>query len=158
MENSHIFAFHIHQVLISVHTICIKANVCRKCNLRFLMLLCQDFPFKIKERHGVEYIRQFPHLRCRTNVFSSLLRIRSEATAAIHSYFKVCLTNVGILTYCKELRIADWWLPSSFCSVFVLVFFVRKMVMFRFTLQSSPQMTVKVQASSFRLRWVNVFF
>ncbi|XP_070761554.1 asparaginyl-tRNA synthetase isoform X2 [Enoplosus armatus] len=47
-----------------------------------------DFPFKIKERHGLEYIRQFPHLRCRTNAFSSLLRIRSEATRAIHSYFK----------------------------------------------------------------------
>ncbi|KAM3615844.1 uncharacterized protein V6R79_008626 [Siganus canaliculatus] len=47
-----------------------------------------DFPFKIKERHGLEYIRQFPHLRCRTNAFSSLLRVRSEATAAIHSYFK----------------------------------------------------------------------
>nr|XP_046245677.1 probable asparagine--tRNA ligase, mitochondrial [Scatophagus argus] len=47
-----------------------------------------DFPFKIKERHDFEYIRQFPHLRCRTNVFSSLLRIRSEATTAIHSYFK----------------------------------------------------------------------
>ncbi|XP_076002639.1 asparaginyl-tRNA synthetase [Genypterus blacodes] len=47
-----------------------------------------DFPFKIKERHGLEYIRHFPHLRCRTNAFSSLLRIRSEAAAAIHSYFK----------------------------------------------------------------------
>lgn len=47
-----------------------------------------EFPFKIKERHGLEYIRQFPHLRCRTNAFSSLLRIRSEATTAIQSYFK----------------------------------------------------------------------
>ncbi|XP_029028176.1 probable asparagine--tRNA ligase, mitochondrial [Betta splendens] len=47
-----------------------------------------DFPFKIKERHSLEYIRQFPHLRCRTNAFSSLLRIRSEATAAVHSFFK----------------------------------------------------------------------
>ncbi|KAM9732694.1 asparaginyl-tRNA synthetase [Menidia menidia] len=47
-----------------------------------------DFPFKIKERHSLEYIRQLPHLRCRTNAFSSLLRVRSEATAAIHSYFK----------------------------------------------------------------------
>ncbi|XP_037533821.1 probable asparagine--tRNA ligase, mitochondrial [Nematolebias whitei] len=46
------------------------------------------FPFKIKERHSLEYIRQFPHLRCRTNAFSSLLRVRSEATTAIHSYFK----------------------------------------------------------------------
>lgn len=47
-----------------------------------------DFPFKIKERHGLEYIRQFPHLRCRTNAFSSLLRIRSEAASALHSFFK----------------------------------------------------------------------
>ncbi|KAM6933340.1 asparaginyl-tRNA synthetase [Xenentodon cancila] len=47
-----------------------------------------DFPFKIKERHPLEYIRHFPHLRCRTNAFSALLRIRSEAAAAIHSYFK----------------------------------------------------------------------
>uniref|UniRef100_UPI00398E8470 asparaginyl-tRNA synthetase isoform X2 n=1 Tax=Pristiophorus japonicus TaxID=55135 RepID=UPI00398E8470 len=47
-----------------------------------------NFPFKIKERHSLEYMRQFPHLRCKTNVFSSLLRIRSEASAAIHSFFK----------------------------------------------------------------------
>nr|XP_057936191.1 probable asparagine--tRNA ligase, mitochondrial [Doryrhamphus excisus]XP_057936192.1 probable asparagine--tRNA ligase, mitochondrial [Doryrhamphus excisus] len=47
-----------------------------------------DFPFKIKERHKLEYIRQFPHLRSRTNAFSALLRIRSEATSAVHSYFK----------------------------------------------------------------------
>uniref|UniRef100_A0A6Q2ZDQ6 Aminoacyl-transfer RNA synthetases class-II family profile domain-containing protein n=1 Tax=Esox lucius TaxID=8010 RepID=A0A6Q2ZDQ6_ESOLU len=47
-----------------------------------------DFPFKVKERHDLEYIRQFPHLRCRTNTFSSLLRIRSEATTAIQLYFR----------------------------------------------------------------------
>ncbi|XP_072309254.1 asparaginyl-tRNA synthetase [Eucyclogobius newberryi] len=47
-----------------------------------------DFPFKVKKKHSPDYLRQFPHLRCRTNFFSSLLRIRSEATAAIHSYFK----------------------------------------------------------------------
>ncbi|XP_078401814.1 asparaginyl-tRNA synthetase isoform X1 [Cetorhinus maximus] len=47
-----------------------------------------DLPFKIKERHSLEYIRQFPHLRCKTNVFSSLLRIRSEAFTAFHSFFK----------------------------------------------------------------------
>ncbi|XP_072899559.1 asparaginyl-tRNA synthetase isoform X2 [Hemitrygon akajei] len=47
----------------------------------------QDFPFKIKKRHSFEYIRQIPHLRCKTNVFSSLLRIRSGASAAIHSFF-----------------------------------------------------------------------
>ncbi|KAJ8403787.1 hypothetical protein AAFF_G00346550 [Aldrovandia affinis] len=47
-----------------------------------------DFPFKVKERHGLQYMREFPHLRCRTNAFSALLRIRSEATAAIQAFFK----------------------------------------------------------------------
>ncbi|XP_023656426.2 asparaginyl-tRNA synthetase isoform X1 [Paramormyrops kingsleyae] len=47
-----------------------------------------DFPFKVKERHDMEYIRQFPHLRCKTNTFSSLLRIRSEATSAVQAFFK----------------------------------------------------------------------
>ncbi|NWH27695.1 SYNM protein, partial [Grus americana] len=46
------------------------------------------FPLKTKERHPLEYIRQFPHLRCRSNTLGSLLRIRSEATAAIHSFFQ----------------------------------------------------------------------
>ncbi|XP_010704471.1 probable asparagine--tRNA ligase, mitochondrial isoform X2 [Meleagris gallopavo] len=47
-----------------------------------------SFPFKIKERHPLEYVRQFPHLRCRSNALGALLRIRSEATAAIHSFFQ----------------------------------------------------------------------
>ncbi|XP_010631641.1 probable asparagine--tRNA ligase, mitochondrial isoform X2 [Fukomys damarensis] len=46
------------------------------------------FPIKYKERHPLEYLRQYPHLRCRTNVLGSILRIRSEATAAIHSFFR----------------------------------------------------------------------
>ncbi|XP_074982405.1 asparaginyl-tRNA synthetase isoform X2 [Caretta caretta] len=32
------------------------------------------FPFKPRERQPLEYSRQFPHLRCRTNTLSSLLR------------------------------------------------------------------------------------
>ncbi|XP_027521525.1 probable asparagine--tRNA ligase, mitochondrial isoform X2 [Corapipo altera] len=47
-----------------------------------------SFPLKMKERHPLEYVRQFPHLRCRNNTLGSLLRIRSEATAAIHSFFQ----------------------------------------------------------------------
>ncbi|KAJ7416676.1 putative asparagine--tRNA ligase, mitochondrial [Willisornis vidua] len=47
-----------------------------------------SFPLKMKERHPLEYVRQFPHLRCRSNTLGSLLRIRSEATAAIHSFFQ----------------------------------------------------------------------
>ncbi|VCW98333.1 unnamed protein product [Gulo gulo] len=53
------------------------------------------FPLKYKERHPLEYLRQYPHLRCRTNALASILRVRSEATAAIHSFFKVrCFVNV----------------------------------------------------------------
>uniref|UniRef100_A0A8B9VEH0 asparagine--tRNA ligase n=1 Tax=Anas zonorhyncha TaxID=75864 RepID=A0A8B9VEH0_9AVES len=47
-----------------------------------------SFPLKAKERHPLEYVRQFPHLRCRSNALGALLRIRSEATAAIHSFFQ----------------------------------------------------------------------
>lgn len=64
-----------------------------RCVLNICCRMLQDFPFKIKERHGLEYIRQFLHLRPRTNAFSSLLRIRSQATAAIHSYFKVTVSQ-----------------------------------------------------------------
>ncbi|NXX94567.1 SYNM protein, partial [Centropus bengalensis] len=47
-----------------------------------------SFPFKMRKRHPLEYVRQFPHLRCRSNTLGSLLRIRSEATAAIHAFFQ----------------------------------------------------------------------
>ncbi|KAF4802066.1 putative asparagine--tRNA ligase, mitochondrial [Turdus rufiventris] len=47
-----------------------------------------SFPLKVKERHPLEYVRQFPHLRCRSNTLGALLRIRSEATAGIHSFFQ----------------------------------------------------------------------
>ncbi|NWY94708.1 SYNM protein, partial [Loxia curvirostra] len=47
-----------------------------------------SFPLKMKEKHPLEYVRQFPHLRCRNNTLGALLRIRSEATAGIHSFFQ----------------------------------------------------------------------
>ncbi|NWY26036.1 SYNM protein, partial [Pheucticus melanocephalus] len=47
-----------------------------------------SFPLKMRERHPLEYVRQFPHLRCRNNTLGALLRIRSEATACIHSFFQ----------------------------------------------------------------------
>lgn len=75
------------------------------------VVLFQDFPFKIKERHSLEYIRQFPHLRCRTNAFSSLLRIRSEATTAIHSYFKVRTSIKDFLMHEEQdlLCLLSYW-------------------------------------------------
>ncbi|XP_051843172.1 probable asparagine--tRNA ligase, mitochondrial isoform X2 [Antechinus flavipes] len=48
----------------------------------------KTFPFKYKERYPLEFTRQYPHLRCRTNALGSILRVRSEATDAIHSFFK----------------------------------------------------------------------
>ncbi|XP_019634445.1 PREDICTED: probable asparagine--tRNA ligase, mitochondrial [Branchiostoma belcheri] len=48
----------------------------------------KEFPFKAKKRHTMEYTRQFPHLRARTNSFAALLRIRSQATSAIHKFFQ----------------------------------------------------------------------
>ncbi|XP_051004917.1 probable asparagine--tRNA ligase, mitochondrial [Acomys russatus] len=58
-----------------------KIEVIGKCETK-------EFPLKYKERHPLEYLRQYPHLRCRTNALGCILRVRSEATAAIHSYFK----------------------------------------------------------------------
>ena len=50
----------------------------------------QEYPFKARKAHSDEYVRQFPHLRARTKSFSSLLRIRDTATAAIHQFFRGC--------------------------------------------------------------------
>uniref|UniRef100_A0A7D9NKU1 asparagine--tRNA ligase n=1 Tax=Xenopus tropicalis TaxID=8364 RepID=A0A7D9NKU1_XENTR len=73
-----------------------------------------DFPFKLKERHSPEYVRQFPHLRCRTPTFSSLLRIRSEATAAIQEFFKVFVCDLTIFAANKSPAAGE---ESSFFGV-----------------------------------------
>lgn len=72
----------------------------------------------MKERHPLEYVRQFPHLRCRNNTLGSLLRIRSEATAAIHSFFQVvpCVPSLvcnslpesGFARVCWEGSVMFW--------------------------------------------------
>ncbi|XP_077983952.1 asparaginyl-tRNA synthetase-like [Glandiceps talaboti] len=58
-----------------------NVNVVGKCNP-------EEYPFQARKRHTNDYIRQFPHLRCRTNSFGALLRLRNTATMAIHSYFQ----------------------------------------------------------------------
>lgn len=45
-----------------------------------------DYPLQ-KKRHSVEFLREIAHLRPRTNLFSAVFRIRSEAAFAIHSFF-----------------------------------------------------------------------
>ncbi len=45
-----------------------------------------DYPLQ-KKRHSMEYLREIAYLRPRTNTFSAVFRIRSEAAYAIHSFF-----------------------------------------------------------------------
>ncbi len=45
-----------------------------------------DFPIQ-KKRHTLEYLRTVPHLRPRTNLYSAVFRVRSEAAFAIHEFF-----------------------------------------------------------------------
>ena len=45
-----------------------------------------DYPLQ-KKRHSVEFLRTIAHLRPRTNTFSAVFRVRSEAAFAIHKFF-----------------------------------------------------------------------
>ena len=45
-----------------------------------------DYPLQ-KKRHSLEYLREIAYLRPRTNTFSAVFRVRSEAAFAIHSFF-----------------------------------------------------------------------
>ena len=45
-----------------------------------------DYPLQ-KKRHTVEYLREIAYLRPRTNLFSAVFRVRSEAAYAIHTFF-----------------------------------------------------------------------
>lgn len=46
----------------------------------------EDYPLQPK-RHTVEFLRTIQHLRPRTNLFSAVFRVRSEAAFAIHQFF-----------------------------------------------------------------------
>lgn len=59
-----------------------EIEVCGPCPLT------EGYPFLPRKQYSAEYIRDYLHLRPKTNKFSSLLRIRSQATAAIHEHFK----------------------------------------------------------------------
>ncbi|CAG9820136.1 unnamed protein product [Phaedon cochleariae] len=49
-------------------------------------VIADGYPFAPRKQYSQEYIRQYPHLRFRTNNFASLIRTRSAATLAIHNY------------------------------------------------------------------------
>ena len=46
-----------------------------------------SFPIQPK-KHSLEFLRENAHLRIRTNTFSSIMRVRSNLSFAIHKYFK----------------------------------------------------------------------
>ncbi len=46
-----------------------------------------DYPLQ-KKRHSMEYLRDIPHLRPRTNTFLAVFRIRSVLSMAIHEFFQ----------------------------------------------------------------------
>ncbi len=46
-----------------------------------------DYPLQ-KKRHTMEYLRQIPHLRPRTNTFQAVFRVRSLIAYAIHTFFQ----------------------------------------------------------------------
>src|SRR5210317_2606276 len=47
----------------------------------------ETYPIQPK-KHSLEFLRENAHLRVRTNTFSSIFRIRSSISFAIHKYFK----------------------------------------------------------------------
>ncbi|AGW12421.1 asparagine--tRNA ligase [Megalodesulfovibrio gigas] len=47
----------------------------------------EDYPLQ-KKRHSDEFLRSIAHLRPRTNKFGALFRIRSEASFAVHDFFR----------------------------------------------------------------------
>ena len=47
----------------------------------------ENYPIQPK-RHTPEFLREYAHLRARTNKFNAVFRIRSVAAMAVHSYFQ----------------------------------------------------------------------
>lgn len=50
-------------------------------------VVLDGYPFNPRTAHPPEYIRQFLHLRSRTNYISAILRVRNSVTRHIHDYF-----------------------------------------------------------------------
>ncbi|CAH4033692.1 unnamed protein product [Pieris brassicae] len=50
-------------------------------------VVLDGYPFNPRTAHPPEYIRNYLHLRCRTNYISAMLRIRHSVTKLIHDFF-----------------------------------------------------------------------
>lgn len=63
--------------------------------------LDDGYPFAPRKRYSTDYVRQYLHLRCRTRYFSSLLRLRDLASAAVGEHMRsrdYVAVNAPILT------------------------------------------------------------
>ncbi len=49
---------------------------------------CDEKYILQKKRHSFEFLREYPHLRPRTNTFSAVFRLRSVLSMAIHEFFQ----------------------------------------------------------------------
>lgn len=53
-----------------------------------LVAECDDsYPLQ-KKRHSLEYLREIPHLRPKTNTFLAVMRVRSALSMAIHEFYQ----------------------------------------------------------------------
>ncbi|XP_063537612.1 asparaginyl-tRNA synthetase [Cydia strobilella] len=50
-------------------------------------VVADGYPFNPRTTHPPEYVRQFMHLRARTNYISSILRVRNAVTRHIHDFY-----------------------------------------------------------------------
>lgn len=60
----------------------------------------EDYPIQ-KKKQNMEYLREYPHLRTRTNTFNAVFRVRSILAKAIHDYLQennFIYVNTPILT------------------------------------------------------------
>lgn len=60
-----------------------------------------QYPFKARKKHRLDYVREYLHLRPRTNYFGALLRMRNAASISVHNYFQnngYCFVHTPILT------------------------------------------------------------
>ena len=55
-------------------------------NLHLLASVSQDYPLQ-KKYHSAEYLREIAHLRSRSRMFSSMMRLRNQLSMATHSFF-----------------------------------------------------------------------
>ncbi len=55
--------------------------------VKIVGLADETYPIQ-KKRHSLEFLREIPHLRCKTNTFFATFKVRSKLAKAVHDYFQ----------------------------------------------------------------------